>query len=341
MHREKILDSNKDLLQIPVKVSNNGKCSQSTFLQAQLSFSYRLIPRFVSEWNAISTTLVSLVKSTAVKKEEETLLNRRLNARPAFDSMTKAKLFPCFPIFTEIPFVRAIWLSYHGDYSWDVEQRMEQQEARVVRNGIESAQRWIQLSLLRIATERLAIVGHPLPTDVAASLNPPGSSLPPVSFAGIKRSSSSTGYNAEDPATITKNKLNSLLNRYSLQAFFYAGEEPSGYLQAWTSRFDQMNSEDYEGPLFPQFNTYWYQVLQQVLDQAQVEDDSAKKVSAFLETLGPNFDCGACSTRNCSASSLVSLSPIALMFNWSWRADRIANFDFAAQSYQAKPFRTT
>jgi hypothetical protein len=336
------LDSYKNFLQIPLKVSDDGKGFDWMLLQ----FILYTLPdacyfALMSEWNAVSTTLVGLVESSAIKKEEETMLESRLNVRLAFDLMVKAKLFPCFPIFTEMPIVKASWLRYRGATQQMIQREMEEQEAWVVRNGVESAQRWIQLSLLRIATERLAIIGQPLPADVVASLNPPGSSLPPVSFAGIKRFSSSTGYNAEDPATITKNKLTSLLNRYSMQGFFYAGEEPSGYLQAWTSRFDQMNSQDYEGPLFPQFNTYWYQVLQQVLDRAQVEDDSAKKVSAFLETLGPNFDCGACSTRNCSASSLVSLSPIALMFNWSWRADRIANFDFAARSYQAKPFRTT
>ncbi|GAA5989364.1 hypothetical protein JCM5350_005689 [Sporobolomyces pararoseus] len=264
------------------------------------------VPIFLSdrEWKSIGPPLVAAVEYSALEKDEELARRRRPNLQAYFEKMNKSKLFPCFPIFLEIPFVAQTLKSSQADYSSTVDTEMSR-NSFAVKDGVEAAQRWIKLSFARVAASTLSTTDHAFPAEIQAALNPPGSSQPPAEFAGISDSSeNSTGFKAKDPATITNAKLSRLLGNYTMECFFYAGQEPTGYREVWQSRFEEMNSEDYKGPLFPRFNSYWNKVLNQLLDQVQLDDGGAKPMSSYLEALGPNFSCGACSAR--SASNLLA-----------------------------------
>jgi len=219
-------------------------------------------------------------------------------------------LFPSFPIFTELPSVRRFW---------QIESRSTNYAKAWLRAvpsitaDIEEARRWIKLILLRNSAVELARIGHPLSSDVIKSLNPPGSSSPPARFEGMSNSADSTGLRLDDPATITDYNLSQLLNAYSMQAFAFPKQQPGDYRDILWSRFETINHPAYQGPLFPQFSSYWYQVLVQVLKASNLKDRSGKSTAKHLEALGPNFFCGLCPKGRISdgdgflASELVSL----------------------------------
>lgn len=258
---------------------------------------------FVAELATLVPTLARAVKahfdSKVEEEREQKHLAHRLALKPRFDRLVgNLTLFPSFPIFLELHTVQQFW---KDGYDWlygDSRQKLGKKWTRARRSimrDVDDARRWIKLTLLRIAAIELARIGQPFPRDIRSDLAVTRNSRPPSHFAGISNSKNSTGLDVNDPAEISDSELARLLNLYSMQAFAFPNQDPGDYREILWSKFEEINEETYRGPLFPHFDTYWHQVLLQVLGAVDFEDGSAKLTAKLIEELGPHFFCGVCS----------------------------------------------
>ena len=235
---------------------------------------------------------------------------RRLALKARFDKLIgQLALFPSFPIFTELDSVRDFWkindkfkdgheLSTPGQFG------KEWTRARSsIMKDVDRARRWIKLTLLRIAAVELSRISQPLPDHVLSELITSRDSRRPSRFAGISNYKNSTGLDVKDPAKISDSELARLLNLYPMQAFAFSDQDPGDYREALWSKFDEINEETYQGPLFPRFDAYWHQALLQVLAVVDLEDGPAKTTAKVLEELRPHFFCGICLGRQTKKKS--------------------------------------
>lgn len=265
---------------------------------------------FVAELATLVPTLARAVKahfdSKVEEEREQKHLAHRLALKPRFDRLVgNLTLFPSFPIFLELHTVQQFW---KDGYDWlygDSRQKLGKKWTRARRSimrDVDDARRWIKLTLLRIAAIELSRIGQPLSRDIRSDLAVTRNSRPPSHFAGISNSKNSTGLDVNDPAEISDSELARLLNLYSMQAFAFPNQDPGDYREILWSKFEEINEETYRGPLFPHFDTYWHQVLLQVLGAVDFEDGSAKLTAKLIEELGPHFFCGVCSNGLTDAS---------------------------------------
>ncbi|GAA5956570.1 hypothetical protein JCM3765_003487 [Sporobolomyces pararoseus] len=243
------------------------------------------------EWDLISKDLVE----ECHRAGSQTLVESKPNS-----------LVPSFAIYTEIPALKSAWLTESGMPARMHVKDFVETIQRQIDQGVSKAQRWMGLSFARIAAESLHLSSQRLPSVFLRALNPTDAVSPPVFFEGFKNYLNSTGLDVSDPSTLTKAQFFDFLDRYSLQSFFYTSGQPLGYIEAWSGHFEKMNSKHYQGPLFPEFSIYWYQVLKQVVTQiGRGDHESAKKINTQLSRLGPDFGCGACSTSGITANELL------------------------------------
>jgi len=246
--------------------------------------------------------------SKVEEERERKLRGYRLALKPRFDRLIgKLTLFPSFPIFLELSNVQPFW-NWRDCYGWrwadskDLGKEWTRTRRRIMKE-VDNARRWMKLTLLRIASIELSRIGRPLSRDIRSELAISRDSRRPSRFAGISNSKNSTGLDVNDPATISNSDLARLLNLYSMQAFAFSDQDPGDYREALWSKFDEINEETYQGPLFPRFDAYWHQALLQVLAVVDLEDGPAKTTAKVLEELRPHFFCGICLGRQTKKKS--------------------------------------
>ncbi|GAA5852112.1 hypothetical protein JCM5353_007479 [Sporobolomyces roseus] len=257
---------------------------------------------------AFDDAVNTIFASKRGKKVKADHLAHRLALKSRFDPMIgNLALFPSFPIFTELPSVQKFWKIEDRPSNY---AKAWTRELPSITAEIEGARRWIKLTLLRTAAVELARIGQPLPASVISSLTPPKYSSPPARYEGMFDSANSTGVRLDDSASIKEGNLSQRLNFYSMQAFAFPKQQPGDYREILYSRFEAINHPAYQGPLFPRFNSYWHQLLAQVLKAVNLKDGAAKPTAKFLEELGSWFFCGACSNGKTNAGDGMLISAL-------------------------------
>jgi len=203
---------------------------------------------------------------------------------------------PPFPFFIELPSIRQLLKSVEG-FNKDFKRQWDQDELVVKRSEIEAALRWIKLSHGRLIVNGLARISKTTLPIRRSSLFSENTLLPPAHYEGVYASSSTSGLLLNDPATISDQQIDELLNRFSHQAWYFNNQPPQSFLSVRSSKLNRINSLDYKGPLFPQFHTFWHQILIQILEKTGVKDGDFDSTMKTLRNLGPCFSCGACSSK--------------------------------------------
>jgi hypothetical protein len=182
-------------------------------------------------------------------------------------------------------------------FNKDSRRQWEQDELVVKRSEIAAASRWIKLSHGRLIVNGLARISKTTLPIRRSSLFSENTLLPPAHYDGVYSPSRTSGLLLSDPATISGEELDNFLDRFSHQAWYFNNQPPQSFLSVQSSKLNRINSLDYKGPLFPQFHTFWHQVLMQILESTGVKDGASESTTNALRNLGPCFSCGACSSK--------------------------------------------
>ena len=235
---------------------------------------------------------VDKVFSKALRKRQ---VIRRDALRSAYDKLEDPLKHPIsFPIFLDLPIVRQFWETDNSQH--DLENRWTL-DIRNVQNGFAFAKLWVQSAYSRTLCQAFYQLGKPL--SFHDRLITPLSLLPPLRFSGVQDPLNVTGLHLDTRTILTlqdKLDINSTLERYSTQAWSFEGQKPMPYSDVRSEILAEVNDPNYEGPLFPSFDTYWHLTLLQILEKAGIDDGPFESTSKLLDQLGSNFLCGICSS---------------------------------------------
>jgi hypothetical protein len=220
-------------------------------------------------------------------------LRRKLDTK--YRSFVKGKTASLpFPIFIDLPSIRKFWRPVGASRS-AINRNWPEETVSVVQTEMQKASHWVELSYARNLAQALRRLQKPLAPSVYSSLNPENALLPPSTYTGIDDPLSTSGLLFDDPATISQQQLNDLLDKFSHQAWHFDSEIPQSFISVQINNFDRLNAFEYRGPLFPYFNTFWHQILLQILDKTGVQDGPSKATTTILKGLKTTFACGVCS----------------------------------------------
>jgi len=235
---------------------------------------------------------VDKVFSKALRKRQ---VIRRDALRSAYDKLEDPLKHPIsFPIFLDLPIVRQFWETDNSQH--DLDKRWTS-KIRNVQHGFGFAKLWVQSVYSRTLCQAFYQLGKPL--SFHDRLITPLSLLPPLRFSGVQDPLNVTGLHLDTRTILTlqdKLDINSTLERYSTQAWSFEGQKPMPYSDVRSEILAEVNDPNYEGPLFPSFDTYWHLTLLQILKKAGIDDGPFESTSKLLDQLGSNFLCGICSS---------------------------------------------
>ncbi|GAA5825524.1 hypothetical protein JCM5353_002327 [Sporobolomyces roseus] len=251
-----------------------------------------------SIWSRISPALIANCEATRNARLEQEALRRSTKRRALlqerYDSLLKAtpdeaqKTFPSFAIFTDLPIVKTFWKEEDAvctDESWE-------EASEEISRQVAGAVRWIKLGFASLYVEARQFIGHPLPEDVVASIDPAGYTPKPCNASYVFVSyptqlvEGDTGVEIDHPATISNTDLDDLLARWSC-GFIVTNATPQNYPQIYTTQRKQFVS-----PTRYNIATEWLKMQLAILESTGIDDGPSSQME--LEQLGGVFECQGC-----------------------------------------------